>query len=88
MAKTVTVVLNFPGVRELMQSAEMQGVINNAAAQVAASAEKLSGGLEFDVKQGVGKTRAWASVSPGSVHAIRKDRKDNVLERAKRSVKV
>lgn len=88
MAKGVTVELNFSGVRELMQSGEIQAIVNGAAEQAASAAGDLSGGLPYDVRSGVGKNRAWATVKPGSIHARNKDRKENILEKAKRGVHV
>lgn len=88
MAKNIVVVLNYPGVRELMQSPEMQAVVSDAAAKVADRAQGLSGGLAFETDTGIGQKRAWAVVKPGSVHAYKKARKENIMEKAKRGVKV
>lgn len=88
MGKSVSFELNSAGVRELLQSPEMGAIIQNAAEQVAAKAESLSGGLAFDVSTGTGSTRVWGAVRPGSIHAYHKTRRDNILEKAKRGVKI
>lgn len=80
-------VLNSDGVRELLKSAEMQSVINSAAEQVKSRAEELSG-LEFETSSTVGRTRCSSRVSPASIHAYHKAMKDNIMEKAKRSVKI
>lgn len=80
--------LNTAGVRELLQSGEMQSIISEAAEQVASSASDLSGGLEYNAEVKMGANRVAATVRPGSIHAFHKNRKENILEKAKRSVKV
>lgn len=80
--------LNSSGVRDLLRSSEMSSIVQSAAQQVAAEAEGLSGGLPFDVDGGAGRNRVYATVKPGSIHAFHKTRKENILEKAKRSVKV
>lgn len=80
--------LNLQGVRELRRSPEMQQIINAAAADVAARAEQMSGGLPFEASVAENKDRAFATVRAGSIHARNKNRKENILEKALRSVKV
>jgi hypothetical protein len=80
--------LNPSGVRELLRGPEMSAIVQSAAQQVAAEAEGMSGGLPFDVDGGAGRNRVYATVKPGSIHAFHKTRKENILEKAKRSVKV
>lgn len=80
--------LNTAGVRELLQSGEMQSIISEAAEQVASSASDISGGLEYNAEVKMGANRVAATVRPGSAHAFYKNRKENILEKAKRSVKV
>lgn len=88
MSKNVTVVLNYPGVRELLKSPEMAEIVNGTAEKIAAQAETLSGGLPYETSGGSGKNRVYATVKSGSIHAYNKTRKENILEKAKRSVKV
>lgn len=80
--------LNTAGVRELLQSGEMQNIISEAAEQVASSASDISGGLEYNAEVKMGANRVAATVRPGSAHAFYSNRKHNILEKAKRSVKV
>ena len=80
--------LNSSGVRDLLRSSAMSSIVQSAAQQVAAEAEGMSGGLPFDVDGGAGRNRVYATVKPGSIHAFHKTRKENILEKAKRSVKV
>lgn len=80
--------LNTAGVRELLQSGEMQSIIENAANQVASTATDMSGGLAYEAEVKMGANRVAATVRPGSIHAFYKNRKENILEKAKRSVKV
>lgn len=84
----VKFLLNSSGVRDLLRSSEMGAIIQSAAQQVAAEAEGMSGGLPFDVDSGAGRNRVYATVKPGSIHAYHKTRKENILEKAKRSVRV
>jgi len=80
--------LNTAGVRELLQSGEMQGIIADAANMIASNASDMSGGLEYNAEVKMGANRVAATVRPGSIHAYHKTRKENILEKAKRSVKV
>lgn len=88
MAKDFRFVLNPSGVRELLKGPEMASIINGAAERIAAQAETISGGLPYEAGGGSGKNRVYATVKSGSVHAYNKTRKENILEKAKRSVKV
>lgn len=88
MSKKIRFELNRAGVRELLQGGEMQSIINSAAEQISANAADMAGGLEYQVETGTGKSRCWASVKPGSIHAYHKTLKQNILEKAKRSVSV
>lgn len=72
----------------MLQGAEMQSIITGVAEQISANAADMAGGLEFQVETGTGKSRCWASVKPGSIHAFHKTLKHNILEKAKRSVSV
>lgn len=88
MAKKVRFELNRAGVRDLMRGAEMSRVIEDAANRVASNATSISDGAAFDVESGVGRNRVYASVKPADAAAYYKTRRDNVMEKAQRSVTV
>lgn len=69
--------LNSAGVRELMQSGEMQEVLSAAAARVASSAGE---GYAADVQ--VGKNRASARISAVTAEARRENLRNNTLLKA------
>lgn len=76
MAK-LKVELNEAGVRELLQSPEMESICLEYANQVRARA-----GAGYEVSTKVGKTRVNASVGTSDPATVRKDRKNNTLLKA------
>ena len=79
--------LNSAGLVEVMKSAEMQSVVNEAAASMAAQASAMSGG-EFETSSGLGRDRAYAKVSPADKTAWKDNMDNNVLLKAMESVSV
>lgn len=80
MAKKVKFKLNSQGVRDLLQSNEMQGVLRNVASQ---KAQQAGEGYESDVK--LGKKRAYANIFPASAGAAADNFDNNTLEKVIRS---
>ena len=78
MSKDFKFVLNKAGVRELMQSEEMQDVLLEYAKSIATRA-----GEGYDVF--VGKTRANVSVYTATEEAAKDNLDNNTLEKAVRS---
>lgn len=79
--------LNGAGVRELLQGAEMQSILQTAAEKAAAAAMSDSG-LEYNVEPRMGKKRAKAIVTPGNAHAYYSNLKHNWLLKALGSARI
>ena len=73
--------LNRDGVRELLQSAEMQGIVQELAEGVSGRAAGMTG-LEYKVTAKAGRNRATATVSPDSAHAYYENLQHNTLLKA------
>ena len=82
MAKKVTFKLNRAGVRELLQSSEMQGIIKEKADQVLATA-----GEGYESKVQVMGTRVVADVHADTPKAYNQNLKHNTLLKALGSAK-
>lgn len=83
MAKSVKFELNRSGVRELMQSAAMASIVNEAARKM-----QTVCGDGYEVTTQSGKTRVNAEVHAATPHAYYSNLKHNTLEKAKRSVSI
>lgn len=84
MSKAIEFELSLPGLNELMKSAEMQGVINGAAAQIASAAGD---------GYGVESAHAIGFVAIGSVFAEtraakRENSRNNTLEKAAKGARI
>ncbi|KAA9238578.1 MULTISPECIES: hypothetical protein [Aerococcus] len=77
--------LNKSGVRELMQSGNMQGILSEHANQVAKVANSSKGG--YEVSSYIGRNRANVSVYAKTVRAKRDNSKNNTLLKALGSAK-
>lgn len=75
--------LNKEGVRELLQSAEMQKIVSEAGSRVLESC-----GEGYEIKNGVGATRAGSTVFPTTRKAANDNRKNKTLQKALGRVKV
>lgn len=73
--------LNRAGVRELLQSSEMQSVLSEAAGRVQDNAAGMTG-LEYSAEVRVGRNRAVATVACDSAHAYYENLKNNTLIKA------
>ena len=80
MAESFRFELNSNGVRELLQSPEMQGIIGELAAQ---KAEQAGDGYAYDVN--VGQSRAYANIYAETKEAIKDNYENNTLEKVIRS---
>lgn len=80
MSNNFKFVLNRAGVRELMQSEAMQGLVSNKASRM-----REACGAGFETNTRVGKTRASAMVWADTVQAKRKNLKHNTLLKAMKS---
>lgn len=76
--------LNLSGLNELMKSAEMQGVLNDAANQIAAAAGE---GYEVEPAHPISYI-AIASVNASTWDAVRDNSENNTLLTAMGSVKI
>ena len=81
MSKNVDFKLNISGLRELMQSPEMQAALQEAGGAVAAAA-----GDEYDVRVHVADYVAIANVFPNSKQAAQENYESNTLLHALGSV--
>ena len=87
--------LNLPGLNELMKSAEMQSVLNDAASQIADFAnanaspriKDAQGGYEIEPAHPI-RFISVASVSTANFPAMLDNSKHNTLEKAVGSVKL
>lgn len=77
MAKQVEIELNSAGIQEMLKSQEMQAMLSERAAAIAARA-----GSGYATSIYVGKTRANASVFPDDDDAARDNMKNNTLLKA------
>ena len=84
MSKSVEFKLNLPGLNELMKSAEMQGVINEAAAKISGAAGP---GYGIETAHPIGFV-AIGSVFAESRLAKIDNSKNNTLEKAARGVRI
>lgn len=84
MSKEYEFRLNLPGLNELMKSAEMQSIIDSAASSIAGSA---GDGFEVESAHPISFV-AIASVSASTFEAKLNNSKNNVLEKATRSVSI
>lgn len=82
MSKVVEFELNKQGVRELMQSSEMQSILNEYAKRASEIA-----GEGFETDSLVGKNRANASIIAKTYQAKKKNSKENTLLKALNAVK-
>lgn len=73
--------LNRAGVRELLQSSEMQTVLQEAAERVRSNAGSMTS-LEYRSQVRVGKNRAVATVAADSAAAYYENLKNNTLVKA------
>lgn len=73
--------LNRAGVRELLQSSEMQGLLQEAAEAVRGNAEGMTG-LDYRSDVRVGKNRAVATIAADSAEAYYEDLAHNTLLKA------
>lgn len=72
--------LNEQGVRELLQSDAMRGIIASAAAE---KARQAGPGYESEVN--MGKKRLYANIYPGSAEAAKDNYEHNTLEKVIRT---
>lgn len=79
MNNTVKIKLNRAGVRKLLKSKEMQGVLAERAAEIAARC-----GDGYETRGGMAQTRALATVYPSTAAARRDAYNNNTLEKALR----
>lgn len=75
--------LDRDGVRELMQSAEMQQIVNEAGSRILAQC-----GEGYEVVNGIGATRAGSTIYPATPKAANSNRKNKTLQKALGSVKI
>lgn len=75
--------LDKDGVRELMQSAEMQSIVNEAGGRILTQA-----GEGYEIANGIGATRAGSTVYPATAKAAISNRKNKTLQKALGSVKI
>lgn len=80
MAKEIVFKLNRSGVRELLQSDAMQGVLSSAAAGKA-----MEAGDGYSYETHVGKNRAYANIFPDTKEAYHDNLENNTLEKVIRS---
>lgn len=80
MSEKIKFELDERGVRDLMQSKEMQEVLREQGNRVKAQCGELQ--EEYDVESGIGTTRAHVNIVTGTIHAIRSNEKHNTLLRA------
>ena len=73
--------LNRAGVRELLQSSEMQGILRDEAEKVRSGAEGMTG-LEYRADVNVGKNRAVATIAADSAKAYYENLSHNTLLKA------
>ena len=73
----VRIKLHSAGVRALLKGAEMQDILNEQAAAVAARC-----GDGYESRVGVAKKRAVADIYPATADARRDNYKNNTLEKA------
>lgn len=73
--------LNRAGVRELLQSSEMQGVLREASENIRSNAEGMTG-LEYRSDVKVGKNRAVATIAADSAKAYYDNLSHNTLLKA------
>ena len=71
--------LNSSGIREFLQSAPVQTMIENKAREI-----KQRAGDGYEVSTYVGKTRANASVRANTIKSIKDNKKNNTLLKAVR----
>ena len=74
--------LNKDGVKELLQSAEMQSIVGEYGQQILNIA-----GDGYEVVNAVGKTRATSKIHPVTAKAYYSNRKHKTLQKALGSVK-
>lgn len=84
MSKEYEFRLNLPGLNELMKSAEMQSIIDSAASSIAGNAGE---GFEAEAVHPI-QFVAIASVRATTFKARLNNSKNNVLEKATRSVSI
>ena len=84
MRKDIEFELSLPGLNALMKSPEMQGVINGAAAQIAAAAGE---GYETEAAHPIGFV-AIGSVYAATWRAKRDNAKNNTLETAAKGARI
>ena len=77
MAQSVRVVINSAGVKDLLQSVEVQRDLRARAERIAAAA-----GDGMTAELGVGKNRARAQVYTETIDAMRAEADDRALTRA------
>lgn len=77
MSKKVKIVLNRDGVREMMQSAEMQSLLSETASAIVS---RCGPGYSSDIY--VGRNRANAMVKTETFEARRDNRKNNTILKA------
>ena len=73
--------LNRAGVRELLQSSEMQGILREASENIRSNAEGMTG-LEYRADVKVGKNRAVATIAADSAKAYYENLSHNTLLKA------
>ncbi|TDP59847.1 hypothetical protein [Aminicella lysinilytica] len=76
----VKIELNHAGIKALLQSNEMQGILREHAEATKSGCGELSD--EYSVNVSVGKNRAKAVVKPDTVHARRSNLKHDTLIKA------
>ena len=84
MSKDIEFELSLPGLNALMKSQEMQGIINGAAAQIAAAAGE---GYEVETAHPIGFV-AIGSVYAATWRAKRDNAKNNTLETAAKGARI
>lgn len=73
--------LDGAGVRELLQGAEMQSILQDAAEKVHSSASGMTG-MEYRAEVKVGQKRAVATIAADSARAYYENAKNNTLLKA------
>ena len=84
MSKDIEFKLDLPGLNALMKSPEMQGIINGAAAQIAAAAGE---GYEVETAHPIGFV-AIGRVYAGTWRARRDNNKNDTLEKAAKGARI
>lgn len=81
MSKSFHFELNRAGVRELLLSGEMEGVISEHAERIRSAAEGMTG-LEYASSTKKGANRVTGTVEADSAHAYYENLKNNTLIKA------